>query len=98
MDLKRITDTAKGLFDKRGGTDSLKEDAAEIKDIAKGEGSLTDKAKAAADALKDPGATESPAETPDPAAELADSPERREGRRDRPHRGRREGRRRRRAG
>ena len=55
MNLKRITDKAKELVQKRGGTDSVKEDAAELKDIATGEGSLTDKAKAAAEAIKTPG-------------------------------------------
>lgn len=56
MDLSKLTDQAKKLIDDRGGTDALKEDATELKDIATGEGSLTDKAKAALDALKDPGA------------------------------------------
>ena len=46
----------KQLIEKRGGTDALKEDAAELKDIAKGKGSLADKAKAAAAAIKDEGA------------------------------------------
>ena len=55
MDLKGIASRAKQLVDKRGGTDALKEDAGELKDIAKGSGSLTDKAKAAAEAIKDPG-------------------------------------------
>jgi hypothetical protein len=55
MDLKRLADKAKDLVDKRGGTDSLKEDAGELKDIATGKGSLTDKAKAAAEAIKQPG-------------------------------------------
>jgi hypothetical protein len=44
------------LVNKRGGTESVKQDAGELKDIASGPGSLGDKAKAAADALKDPGA------------------------------------------
>jgi len=56
MDFKKLTDKAKETIDKRGGTDSLKADAEELKRIAKGKGSLTDKAKAAAAALKDPGA------------------------------------------
>ena len=56
MDLNKLTDEAKKLMDDRGGTDALKEDAEELKDIATGEGSLTDKAKAAFDAIKDPGA------------------------------------------
>ena len=67
VDFKRITDTAKDLVDKRGGTDRLKEDAAELRNIAKGPGSFQDKAKAAVDAIKDPGgasATQSSATPP----------------------------------
>ena len=56
MDFKKLADRAKETIDKRGGTDALKADAEELKKIAKGKGSLTDKAKAAASALKDPGA------------------------------------------
>jgi len=56
VNLKRLTDRAKNLVNKRGGTDALKEDAEELKDIAKGEGNLKDKAKAAGKAVKDPGA------------------------------------------
>ena len=56
MDLKRLFNKGKQIVDKRGGVDSLKEDAAELKDIAKGKGSLGDKAKDAAAAIKDPGA------------------------------------------
>ena len=56
MDIGRLADEAKKLIDERGGMDALKEDALELKDIATGEGSLTDKAKAAAEALQDPGA------------------------------------------
>ena len=40
MNLKRLTDRAKDLVNKRGGTGALKEDAEEVKDIATGEGSL----------------------------------------------------------
>lgn len=56
MDLSKITDKAKELLESRGGTDALKEDVEELREIAKGEGSLADKAKAALEALKDPGA------------------------------------------
>lgn len=56
MDFKKLTDKARDVIDKRGGTDSLKRDAKELKDIAAGEGSLKDKAKAAGDAVKEPGA------------------------------------------
>jgi hypothetical protein len=56
VSLRGLTDRAKQIVGKRGGTDALKEDAEELKDIATGEGSLKDKAKDAAEAIKDPGA------------------------------------------
>jgi hypothetical protein len=56
VNFKNLTDKAKDVVEKRGGTDSVKEDAGELKDIFKSKSSLTDKAKAAASALKDPGA------------------------------------------
>jgi hypothetical protein len=99
VDLKRIGDKARELVDKRGGTDSLKEDAAELREIARGEGSLADKAKAAVEAIKDPGD-----EGPDPAdreSVLQDEPaadaEPGAGERERHRRGRGRGHRRRRA-
>ena len=54
VNFKKLTDRAKGVVDKRGGTDSLKQDFGELKNIAKGEGSIKEKAKKAADAVKDP--------------------------------------------
>jgi hypothetical protein len=54
--VKKLADRAKDQVDKRGGTGALKEDAEELKKVAKGEGSLKDKAKAAGEAIKDPGA------------------------------------------
>ncbi len=56
VDFKKLGQQAKSVVDKRGGTDALKEDAAQLKEIATGKGTLSDKAKAAAAALKDPGA------------------------------------------
>lgn len=56
MDFKKLANKAKETIDKRGGMDALKADAEELKKVAKGKGSLTDKAKAAAAALKEPGA------------------------------------------
>ena len=38
MNLKRLTSRAKDLVDKRGGPDSVKQDAGELKDIAAGKG------------------------------------------------------------
>jgi hypothetical protein len=49
---------AKKMVDERGGLESLKADAAQLKDIAKGEGTMSEKAKAAAQAIKTPGADE----------------------------------------
>jgi hypothetical protein len=55
MDLKKLFSKGKKMVDDRGGVDSLKEDAQELADIAKGKGSLGDKAKDAAAAVKEPG-------------------------------------------
>lgn len=56
MNIKDIADKVKNVVQKRGGTDALKEDAGELKDVASSEGSLSDKAKEGAEAVKDPGA------------------------------------------
>lgn len=56
VNFKRLSDKAKDLIEKRGGTEALKQDAEQLKDIAKGPGSFSEKAKRAADALKQPGA------------------------------------------
>jgi hypothetical protein len=80
MDLRRLSARAKDLVEKRGGSESLKQDAEQLKEIAKGKGTLSDKAKAAAAALKDPGADRSGApgvdQTAAPAAEQAEPAER----------------------
>jgi hypothetical protein len=56
MDFGKLAKKAEGVFKKRGGADALKEDLGELKDIASSKGSMSDKAKAAAEAVKDPGA------------------------------------------
>ena len=61
MKLGKIGAKAKEMVDKRGGTDALKQDAQELKQIAGRKGSLKEKAKAAGEALKKPGAEEKPA-------------------------------------
>ena len=78
MNLKSLQRKAKQLIDRRGGTDSLKADAEELKDIAKGPGSFADKAKRAGDALKDPGAKgpDTPARPHSPDRDEPVSPER----------------------
>jgi hypothetical protein len=55
MDFKKLADKAKKTIDERGGVESLKGDAEQLKKVAQGKGSLTDKAKAAAQAIKEPG-------------------------------------------
>ena len=76
MDLKSLQRKAKQLIDRRGGTDSLKADAEELKNIAKGPGSVADKAKRAGDALKDPGAKgpDTPGTPDSPAADKTAPP------------------------
>ena len=58
MNLKGLFNKGKKIIDERGGVESLKADAQEVAKIAKGKGSLSDKAKEAAAAIKDPGANE----------------------------------------
>jgi len=71
MNFKSLQRKAKQLVDRRGGTDSLKADAEELKNIAKGPGSVSDKAKRAGDALKEPGAKrpDTPASPDSPATD-----------------------------
>jgi hypothetical protein len=56
MDWKAMADKAKHVFQQRGGSKAAKEDAEELRDIARGHGSMTDKAKEAAAAIREPGA------------------------------------------
>ena len=56
MHFADITKKATEVFARRGGAGALKEDVGQLKDIATGEGSVADKAKQAAGAIKDPGA------------------------------------------
>jgi len=62
VDWENLAEKADQFVEKRGGVESLKEDAAELEGIAKGDGSLADKAKQAAEALKEPGAPSVPTE------------------------------------
>lgn len=55
MDFKKLSKQAKKIVDQRGGTGALKQDAQELQRIAKGKGSMSEKAKRAAEALKTPG-------------------------------------------
>jgi hypothetical protein len=66
MDFSRLTSRAKEMFARRGGTEAAKQDAQELKDIARSDASLGDKAKAGVEALKEPGA---PGAEPSPGGE-----------------------------
>jgi hypothetical protein len=66
MNLGSLTTKAKELFTRRGGSAAAKEDAQELKDVARGEGSVGEKAKEGFEAVKDPGA---PREERRPAGE-----------------------------
>ncbi|HKZ15172.1 MAG TPA: hypothetical protein VJL81_15150 [Solirubrobacterales bacterium] len=66
MDLKKLFNKGKKMVDERGGVDSLKEDAQEVANIAKGKGSLSDKAKDAAAAIKEPGTNQPGTNEPEP--------------------------------
>ena len=67
MDLKSLFKKGKKIVDERGDGESLKADAGELKEVAGGDGSITDKAKDAAEAIKDPGAPgDGPANRPSP--------------------------------
>jgi hypothetical protein len=77
MDFKSLADKAKDMFTNRGGAEAAKEDLDELKDIAGKDESPGDKAKDAAEALKDPGAPgtpPSPGDTSGPTAPSAGSP------------------------
>ncbi len=63
-----IAKKAKKAFDQRGGSDALKQDIGELKDIARRDGSLADKAKDAAAALKEPGTKSQQAQSPGTAS------------------------------
>jgi hypothetical protein len=75
MDWKNLANRAKEQIDKRGGTEGLKRDATKVKDIARGPGSLSDKAKQAADALKQPTGAETTPEAAPTEGTAATTPE-----------------------
>ena len=53
--LGSLADKAREIFNKRGGSEAAKGDLQELKDIHARGGSMSDKAKSAVDALKEPG-------------------------------------------
>ncbi len=68
MDWKQLADRAKDEVDKRGGAKSVKEDVEELRDIAAGEGTLSEKLKRATGAIREPGAHHDDAAATQPGA------------------------------
>ena len=64
MDWQGMVDKVKQIFQQRGGTQAAKEDAQELRDISQEQGSTTDKAKDAAQAIREPGAHRPDAQAP----------------------------------
>jgi hypothetical protein len=64
MNVSSLTTKAKELFHRRGGAEAAKEDAQELKDVARSDAGMSDKAKEAAEAIKDPGAPGEPGKDP----------------------------------
>lgn len=54
MALRGLTDKAKKVFEQRGGSERLKQDGEALKGIARGEGSVSEKAKAGMERLRKP--------------------------------------------
>ena len=66
MNLNRFKKLAEDAIEKRGGVDAIKQDLMEAKRATSGKGSLKDKAKAAAESLKEPNRTRPPETPPHP--------------------------------
>ncbi len=64
MNLRSLTNKAKQIVNRRGGSAALKQDAQELRDIARGPGTVGEKAKAAGQALREPGGTRTQPPTP----------------------------------
>ncbi len=56
MNWRTMADKAKQVFQQRGGSKAAKEDAEELRNIAQRPGSVADKTKQAAAAIREPGA------------------------------------------
>ena len=74
MDFTKLANKAKQIYTNRGGAQAAKGDASEVQEILKSEGTLTDKAKRAAEALKEPGAARDSSAARDPAVPTQTEP------------------------
>lgn len=74
MDFNKLARKAQQIYTKRGGAQAAKGDAREVEGILKGEGTFADKAKRAAQALKQPGAAQDPGAAHDPTVPTPTEP------------------------
>jgi hypothetical protein len=74
VDFSKLARKAKQIYTKRGGAQAAKGDAREVGGILKSEGTITDKAKRAAEALKEPGAVKDPGAARDPTVPTQTEP------------------------
>jgi hypothetical protein len=74
VDFSKLANKAKQIYTERGGAQAAKGDASEVQEILKGEGTFADKAKRAAEALKEPGAAQDPSAARDPAVPTQTEP------------------------
>lgn len=78
MDIEKLARRAQKIYQQRGGAEAAKGDATEVEGILHSEGSLVEKAKRVAQALKQPGAAQadSAAEAPSTRPTTGEGPER----------------------
>lgn len=84
VNFRKLADQAKKAVDAAGGPDAVKEKAAGLKQVAQSKGSLSDKAKRAAEVVREDGKPDAPEAPPSSAGAAAETPAQREKRR---HRG-----------
>ncbi|MFZ0091265.1 MAG: hypothetical protein WAL63_17280 [Solirubrobacteraceae bacterium] len=73
VDWRKLADSANAVVKKRGGAKSVLDDASELAEIAQRDGSLSEKAKAAGAALKEPGKHHEPAPSSDQTGGVAEA-------------------------
>jgi hypothetical protein len=74
VDFSKLANKAKQIYTKRGGAQAARDDASEVREILRGEGTFAEKAKRAAEALKEPGAAQDPSAARDPAVPTQTEP------------------------
>ena len=73
--LQKLARRAQQIYTERGGAEAARGDAGEVRHILEGEGTLLEKAKAAAKALKEPGAAPEQVRPTPPSAAPTEPPQ-----------------------